>query len=299
MDGNGGARFEDICIRVYDGAQIYGRHYPAPGSKRRPLLCLAGLTRNSRDFHDLAMALSGDAEGARPVYTIDTRGRGQSDYAKDWRGYTVPGEMLDVQDFMAAQHLHKVAILGTSRGGLIAMVLAAAQPSLIGTVILNDIGPTIEHVGLLRISGYVGKQEPPLTWEQAGQRIAAGEREFFPDIEADAWQEIARQRLNEVNGKPAPAYDPEISRTLGTVSNGPPPPLWKQFNALNHVPCLVLRGELSDLLSAETVTAMTERHPDCSAHTVPRQGHAPLLADTPTQAVISDFLKTQDGLAAH
>ena len=200
---------------------------------------------------------------------------------------------------MAAQHLYKAAVLGTSRGGLIAMVLAAAQPSLIGTVILNDIGPIIEHVGLLRISGYVGKQEPALTWQQAGQRLAAAEREFFPDIEDAAWPEIARQRFNEENGKPAPAYDPEISRTLGSIGNGSPPPLWKQFNALNHVPCLVLRGELSDLLSAQTLTAMTERHPDCRAHTVPRQGHAPLLADTPTQAVISDFLKTKDSLAAH
>lgn len=294
MTGSDGTAFEEVRIRVYDGVQIYGRRYPAPGSKRRPLLCLAGLTRNSRDFHELALALSGVGEGARPVFTVDTRGRGQSEFAKDWRGYSVPSEMLDVQDFMASQHLHDAAVLGTSRGGLVAMVLAAVQPSLVGTVILNDIGPVIEHVGLLRISTYVGKEQPPLTWEQAAKRMQDGEKAFFPDIEAGAWDGIARQRLNEMNGKPAPGYDPEISRTLGSVSNGPPPPLWKQFNALNHASCLVLRGELSDLLSAETVAAMTERHPDCRAHTVPRQGHAPLLSDAPTQDVVRQFLIAKD-----
>jgi len=299
MSGNGDAGFDEVRIRVYDGLQIYGRHYQAPGSKRRPLVCLAGLTRNSRDFHGLALALSGAGEGARPVYTIDTRGRGQSEFAKDWRGYTVPSEMLDVQDFMAARHLHNAAVLGTSRGGLIAMVLAAVQPSLIGTVILNDIGPVIDHVGLLRISGYVGKQQPPLTWEQAAQRMAAAEQDIFPDIETGEWAAIARQRFNEADGKPAVGYDPQIGRTLDSVSNGPPPAFWKQFNALNHVPCLVLRGELSDLLSNETVTAMTERHPNCRAHTVPRQGHAPLLADTPTQDVVREFLRAQDDSTAH
>ena len=287
--------FEEIRIRVYDGLQIYGRHYPAPKSSRRPLLCLAGLTRNSRDFHDLAVALSGDSETARPVYTIDTRGRGQSEFSRDWRQYAVPVEMIDVQDFMAAQHLHDAAVLDTSRGGLIAMVLAAAQPSLIGSVILNDIGPVIDRNGLLRISSFVGVQKPPLTWQAARERIAAAEQDLFPDIDGQEWETIARQRFNETNGKPALGYDPEIKRTLSAVGDGPVPELWKQFNALNRVPCLVLRGELSDLLSSDTVTAMTERHPRCRAHTVPRQGHAPLLMDAATQDVIRVFLAEQDG----
>lgn len=286
--------FEEVRIRVHDGLEIYGRHYPAPDSKRRPLLCLAGLTRNSRDFHDLASALAGRGNDARPVYTLDTRGRGQSEFSKDWRKYAVPVEMLDVQDFMAAQHLHNAAVLGTSRGGLIAMVLAAAQPSLIGTVILNDIGPIIDHDGLMRIAGFVGMQAPPLSWETAAQRIASAEQSIFPDLVEADWEVIARQRFNEADGKPSRGYDPEIKRTLSAIGEGALPQLWPQFQALSHAPCLVLRGELSDLLSSTTVTAMTERHPNCRSYTVPRQGHAPMLTDAATQDVIRTFLLEQD-----
>jgi pimeloyl-ACP methyl ester carboxylesterase len=286
--------FEEIRIRVHDGVEIYGRHYPAPGSKRRPLLCLAGLTRNSRDFHELASALSTASEEARAVYTVDTRGRGHSEFTGDWRQYAVPVEMLDVQDFMASQQLAGAAVLGTSRGGLIAMVLAAGQPSLIGAVILNDIGPVIERDGLLRIAGYVGKSQPPLTWESAAQRIALAEQAWFPDIEEDEWMVIARQRLNEKNGRPAPGYDPEIRRSFATIGNGPIPALWPQFQALRSGPCLVLRGELSDLLSEKTATEMTHRHPDCRLQTVPRQGHAPTLTDRRSHVVIKEFLHTHD-----
>ena len=240
------------------------------------------------------MALSGSDQDARPVYTVDTRGRGQSAFSREWRQYIVPVEMLDVQDFMASQQLHQAAVLGTSRGGLIAMIMAAAQPSLIGTVILNDIGPVIERDGLIPIAGYVGKSAPPLTWESAAQRIAAAEQEFFPELGADDWLAIAHQRFNEKDGRPAPGYDPELRRSFQGTMDAEIPELWPQFLALKHAPCLVLRGALSDLLSAVTVERMVSRHPDCSAHTVPAQGHAPTLADAPTQAVIREFLARQD-----
>ena len=288
------ASFEEVRVRVFDGVEIYGRHYPARGSTRRPLVCLAGLTRNSRDFHDLACALSGDGADARPVYTIDTRGRGQSEFVDDWHQYAVPVEMLDVQDFMAAQHLHGAAVLGTSRGGLIAMVMAAAQPSLIGAVILNDIGPVIERDGLMRISGFVGKAPLPVSWETAARRIGDAEKNYFPDISEDEWVAIARQRFNEKNGKPAPGYDPAIGRTFAAISDGPVPQLWRQYLALRHAPCLVIRGVLSDLLSAATADQMAERHPNCQLHAVPRQGHAPTLNDAPTRTAIQEFLASAD-----
>jgi pimeloyl-ACP methyl ester carboxylesterase len=294
-DNNGQTSgFDEIRIRIHDGVEIYGRHYPAPSSKRRPLICLAGLTRNSRDFHQLASTLSTAGDEARAVYTVDTRGRGQSEFTNDWRQYAVPVEMLDVQDFMASQHVAGAAVLGTSRGGLIAMVLAAVQPSLIGAVILNDIGPVIEHDGLLRIAGYVGKTQPPLTWESAAQRIALAEQAWFPDIEEEEWLTIAHQRFNEKNGRPAPGYDPDISKSFSTIGDGPVPELWPQFQALHHAPCLVLRGELSDLLSEKTALEMTRRHPDCQLHTVPRQGHAPTLNDSKSQKVIKEFLYACD-----
>ena len=140
---------------------------------------------------------------------------------------------------------------------------------------------------------------PILSFPEKNAGFAAAEKDLFPDIGADEWQAIARQRFNEVDGKPAAGYDPEIKSAFNAVGDGPVPELWKQFNALNHAPCLVLRGELSDLLSAETVTAMTERHPNCRAHTVPRQGHAPTLTDIPTQTVIRTFLAEQDEAYTH
>ena len=141
------ARFEEITFTARDGLQLYARHYPAPRSKRRPALCLAGITRNSRDFHVIASALSTDPIRPRPVYTIDTRGRGRSAHDPDWKNYAVPIEMLDVLDFITLRSLADVAVIGTSRGGIITMVMAAAQPSAIGCAVLNDIGPVIAALG--------------------------------------------------------------------------------------------------------------------------------------------------------
>jgi pimeloyl-ACP methyl ester carboxylesterase len=289
--------FEEIRIRVHDGVEIYGRRYPALTGSRRPLVCLAGLTRNSRDFHILAQRLAGDESTARDVYTIDIRGRGLSGNAGDWRQYAVPIEMLDVQDFMAAQHLHDAAILGTSRGGFIAMVLAAAQPALVGPVVLNDVGPVIERDGLIRISGFVGRSNTPLTWDDAARRIKETESRFFPALSGADWERLARQRFNEVDGKPAPGYDPELAHVFDAVNDGPAPELWPQFMALKSNPCLVIRGGLSDLLSTATVAEMVARHPNCKAHTVADEGHAPLLEDGPTQDAIAAFLAGTDAPA--
>ena len=292
-----GQPWEDIRIRVRDGLRLYGRHYPAPSSRRRPVLCLAGLTRNSRDFHDLALTLSGDGPEARPVFTLDTRGRGLSDYATSWRDYNVLVEMLDVQDFMAACQLHQAAVFGTSRGGLITMVMAAAQPSLLGAVVLNDIGPVIERDGLMRIAGYVTATSPPVSWAEAASRLERIGGQSFPDLGQRDWEKLARQLYNEEDGKPAPGYDPEIARSFSSVKDGNVPALWAQFEALKRVPCLTLRGERSDLLSEETTREMARRHPDCTVHVVSAQGHAPLLWDAPTQSAISAFLAASDAPA--
>ncbi len=286
--------WRDITIHARDGIQLYGRHYPAPGSTKRPMLCLAGLTRNSRDFHTIAEALSGSGPGARDVFTFDCRGRGQSDYAPSWKDYVVPVEMLDVQDFMASQQLHGAALLGTSRGGLITMVLAAAMPSLIGAAILNDIGPVIEQEGLLRIAGYVGKEYAPNSWEEAAARVKANNAASFPNLKDDDWAALARQFYNEKHdGRPGVGYDSNLARTF-SLKDGPIPQLWPQFLALSKVPCLVLRGELSDLLSTDTVAEMQRRHPNCLSYTVPGEGHAPLLKDKDSIGAIREFLGRAD-----
>lgn len=284
--------WEDIFFTARDGLRLYARRYAAPRSHRRPVLCLPGLTRNSRDFHDLAVALSQGAQ-ARAVYTFDYRGRGQSDYDSDWRHYSIPAEMLDVMDLMTLTGLHGAAIVGTSRGGLIAMVLAAAQPTAIGAVVLNDIGPVIERAGLARIAGYVGRIPAPETWKEAGELVASMSRGAFPAIAEGDWEAIARQWFNDRDGRPTASYDPKLLNAL-SVTGGPIPELWPQFKALARVPVLVVRGSASDILSEATVERMRREHPRCTSLTVEGQGHAPLLKDPPTIAAIAAFLASAD-----
>lgn len=293
-DGSPGQAFEEIRFTTRDGLRLYARRYRADADGgRRPVLCLAGLTRNSRDFHVMATALAGHDQAPRDVYTLDTRGRGQSEHDEDWRNYAVPVEMLDALDMMTCCELADVAIVGTSRGGLIAMVMAAAQPSAVGAVVLNDIGPVIETDGLLRIAGYVGRTPVPTSWEHAGQIAQELNQRQFPNIAAERWREIARQWFNEKNGRPVPSYDPKLSRSL-SVLDGPMPQLWPQFGALCRVPAMVIRGANSDLLSAKTVARMAERHPALVEHVVPGEGHAPLLHDAPTLEAIDRFLISTD-----
>ncbi len=286
--------FEEIYFTARDGMRLYGRCYPGTGDARaRPVLCLPGLTRNSRDFHDLAEALSRRPGAGRTVYTLDYRGRGLSEFDPDWNNYTVPVEMLDVLDFMTLVGLEKAAIVGTSRGGLITMLMAAVQPTVIGAVVLNDIGPVIEHDGLIRISGYVGRVPLPISWADAARMVRDLNHRHFPDISDSQWEDVARQWYNERNGRPAPGYDTKLGKALSVLYR-PFPPLWPQFEALKNVPVLVVRGENSDVLSAATVEEMRRRHPALASVTVANQGHAPLLKDDPTIEAIRHFLLQTD-----
>lgn len=287
-------RFEDIYFTARDGLKLHARRYRAPaGAAGRPVLCLSGLTRNGRDFHDLALALAHHAGSPRTVYTFDCRGRGLSQFDPNWKNYTVAVEMLDVLDFMTLEGLTGAAVIGTSRGGLITMLMAAAQPASIGAAVLNDIGPVIELDGLMRISSYVGRIPLPISWSDAARMVCDLNRRHFPDVREDQWEEIARQWYNERNGKPAPGYDQALSNAL-SVLYGPLPALWPQFEALKRVPVLVVRGEFSDVLSEATVDEMRRRHPTLASVTVANQGHAPLLKDEPTIEAIHHFLAGTD-----
>ncbi len=291
--------FEVIYFSARDGLRLYARRYPARIARGlRPVLCLAGLTRNSRDFHDVASALSQNPTAPRDVYTLDIRGRGLSEHDADWKNYAVPVELHDVIDFMTMTGLHDSGIIGTSRGGLITMVLAAVQPTRIGAVVLNDIGPVIETDGLVRIAGYVGRVPVPKTWPEAARVVRDLTRRDFPLLtDADA-EAFARQLFNERNGRPVPGYDAKLSKCL-SVLDGPMPQLWPQFEALKRVPVLVIRGANSDLLAAKTVDEMHKRHPKLASIVVPGEGHAPLLRDAPTINAIVHFFSETDASSGH
>lgn len=292
MTNMSGAAFEEIYFTGRDGLHMYGRKYPAStsaGRARQPMVCLAGLSRNSRDFDRLAAAVSMHDTENRDVYTIDYRGRGKSSFDSNWRNYALQVELLDILDFFTLNDLHKAIILGTSRGGLLAMLMGAAQPTLLGRVILNDIGPVIDTAGLARIAGYVGRTPTPHTWQQAAELIKRHNKAHFPKVTDEQWLAIAKQWFNEKDGKPAPGYDKKLGQALAALK-GKIPELWGQFETLKKVPLLVLRGANSDILSESTVEEMLRRHPRATAHTVSDEGHAPLLHDTQTQSAIMKFL---------
>ncbi len=288
--------WNDVYWTARDGLKLYARHYPAPGARRRPLVCLPGLTRNSRDFHDLATLLSDPRGHRREVFALDPRGRGLSASDPDWKNYSVLCELNDVMDFMSLAGVANAAILGTSRGGILAMVMAAVRPTLIGSVILNDIGPVLERDGLARILAYVGKIPLPGTWADAAILSASLNERTFPAISDEQWLEIAHQWYNEKNGRPARGYDPALSKAL-SLGGDRAPDLWPQFEALGRVPMLAIRGELSDLLSADTLDAMRQRHSNIDTYVVKGQGHAPMLKDLPSMMTISEFLFRSDSQA--
>jgi pimeloyl-ACP methyl ester carboxylesterase len=280
----------DIRFSARDGLRLYARHYPAAVARgRRPALCLAGLTRNSRDFHDLALALMAE----RDVYALDSRGRGNSQHDPNWENYSLLVELNDALDFMTMKGLHDAAVIGTSRGGLAAMMMAVLRPCAMGAVVLNDIGPVLQREGLTRIVAYVGRIPLPADWTEAARLAREMNERQFPAVTDAQWAECARAWFNEENGLPAPGYDPGIARAF-SVMDGPVPELWAQFGALAHVPVLALRGENSDLLSAETFAEMGARHPRLTGLTVPGQGHAPLLKDADTIGAVAEFLARTD-----
>jgi len=286
--------WRDIHFSARDGLRLYARHYPAPGSRRRPVLCLAGLTRSGRDFHRLATALAGSGAGARDVYTLDSRGRGYSDHDPDWRNYSLLVEADDALDFMTMTGLAGAAIVGTSRGGLLVLLMAVLRPCALAAVVLNDIGPVVERDGLARIAAYIGRVPLPTDWEEAARIVRELNRRQFPALPPEAWAEAARAWFNEANGLPAPGWDPDIARAVSPMDR-PMPELWQLFAALGRVPVLAIRGQNSDVLSAATLEGMRARHPRLEALTVPGQGHAPFLGDAPTTAAIAGFLERTDG----
>lgn len=290
-----GLETEDIFYRSHDDLVLYARKYGSEGAPGRPLVCLAGLTRNARDFHDLAVALSTHPTHPRLVYCLDCRGRGRSEWDKDWRNYSPYVELLDVAAFLTLRNLTNVAFLGTSRGGIITMLLAVTRPSAIGCAILNDIGPVIETAGLARIMGYAGKIPLPRDWDEAINIVRDINIRQFTALDGAGWQKLTHQLFNELDGRPTAAYDPKVGAALSEVDIAKPvPSMWEHFESLFQVPVMVLRGENSDLLSTSTVQDMQARHPALTSVVIRNEGHAPLLLDRLSQRLIRDFLAQTD-----
>jgi pimeloyl-ACP methyl ester carboxylesterase len=295
MNDEPGVGVDDIFYRSQDDLLLYVRKYGSEDSHGRPLLCLPGLTRNGRDFHDIAVALATHSSHPRVVYCLDYRGRGRSEWDKNWRNYSAYVELLDVAAFLTLRDLSHAAIIGSSRGGIIAMMLAVMRPSAIGCLVLNDIGPVIETAGLARIMGYAGKIPVPRDWDEARRVVHDMNKRQFTALDDAGWDTLTRQLFKNVNGRPAASYDPNVGKALSEVDiSKPVPTMWEHFDSLRHIPLMVLRGENSDLLSAATVQEMQARHPSLAPVLVRSEGHTPLLLDRFSQRLIADFLVEND-----
>ncbi len=280
-------------ISAPDGLRLHARVQGPALSDLTPVVCLPGLTRNSDDFAPLAERLAqGAAGGPRRVVSLDYRGRGLSEHDPDWRNYDLRVENADILACLAALEIGEAVIVGTSRGGLHAMLFAATRPTLLRGVVLNDIGPAMEAQGLARIRSYVGKLPAPRDWEEADALLRTTMGGRFPALDAADWRAYAQGVFAQgPDGRFSLRYDLPLMRVLeGIDLDAPIPAAWPQFEGLAHVPVLAIRGALSDLLSEATLALMQARHPRCEAHVVEGQGHAPLLRDDPTLARIAEFI---------
>lgn len=270
--------FSDLWVTAADGLRLYARDYGPAAGHALPVVCLPGLTRNSVDFHPLALALSADPVRPRRVLALDYRGRGRSDRDADPARYDPRVELDDVLQVLTVAGVPEAVLVGTSRGGLLSMGLSAARPALIRGVVLNDIGPVLESAGLAHIKSYVGRLPAPGDHAEGAEVLRLTFGPAFPRLDAAAWRAWAGRTWREEAGRLVPDYDPALARTLDAFDPDlPVPPLWGLFAGLGSVPVLALRGANSDLLSAETLAAMAAAHPGLEAVTVPDQGHAPLI----------------------
>ena len=282
--------FRSRTITAQDGLALFVRDYAGPaGGAATTVVCLSGLTRNSKDFHSLASHLA----AGRRVICPDYRGRGRSAYDANWRNYQPRTYVDDLRHVLAALNVHRVAVVGTSLGGIVAMAMTAAMPAMLAGAVLNDIGPVIDPAGLQRIRGYVKALAPVQSWGEA----AALMRRVLPDWPADGeagWLAVAQATFRQrEDGSIGPDWDPAIMRPI-EEGTSEVPALWPLFRGLGKRPVMAVRGARSDILNTETVAAMAEALPQMTTVTVPDVGHAPALGTPAERTAISAFLEKVD-----
>ncbi len=278
--------YKDLYYQVNDGLQLYARDYNHAGSDQ-VLLCMHGLSRNSADFEPLCSLLSDHYR----MIVVDQRGRGLSQWDECPERYQLPTYVADMWSLLDQLGLDKVTLIGTSMGGLMGMVMAAEKPDRIQGLIINDVGPEVAPQGLARIMSYVGQAKPIRNWGDAIEQTQAINQVCFPSFTQQQWQAMAERLYRENSeGVPVPSYDPKISQPIASDETAAvPSDLWPLFEQL-RVPILAIRGQLSDLLSAECFSRMQEVQPATTLALVEGVGHAPVLDEPQAIAAIRRFL---------
>jgi pimeloyl-ACP methyl ester carboxylesterase len=285
--------FAWVSWRAADGTPLWARDYPAAiDSGRAPVVCLHGLTRNSRDFEVVAPWIAGTG---RRVLAADIRGRGRSGYAADAATYQPAVYAGDTLAMLDALGVDRPVVIGTSLGGLVAMVLAVMAPQRLAGAVLNDVGPVLAAEGLARIAGYAGQSAGVRDWAGARSYARVTNATAFPDYDDAEWDAVARRLFREGEAGPELDYDPRIMEPLRAAAEagGPPPDLWPLFAQLasGDRPLLLLRGARSDLFDAATAAVMRELAPHMAYAEVPGVGHAPMLSEPAARAALDRFLQ--------
>jgi pimeloyl-ACP methyl ester carboxylesterase len=273
-----------------DGLRLYARDYAgASGDSRLPVICLHGLTRNSKDFEEVAPAIA--AKGRR-VLVPDVRGRGRSDRDPNPQHYQQKTYGRDMLELMDGLGIRSAVFVGTSMGGLITMAVAAMRSRAVAAAILNDVGPEIGREGIERILSYAGQPATIETWDDAVEYVRRTNSVAFPDHEEADWAKFARRTFKDELGKPVLDYDAGIAapyanrpvKTRSIIAT-------LLFRRLaRRRPTLLIRGELSDLTTGDIASRMKRTAPTLQVVTVPGIGHAPMLTEPVAAAAIDEFL---------
>ena len=283
-------RFADGYFTVRDGLQLHYRDYSG-ASERAPLLCLHGLTRNARDFAELAERHS----PRHRVIVLEFRGRGDSDWDPVSARYNPLIYAADVIELLDQLGMAQAVFVGTSLGGLVTMAVTALAPQRIAAAIMNDVGPELEKAGLDRIQTYLGIDRRFANWAEAAEALSVSQGPSFPGYGPADWEAMARRTCRERDGEIVFDYDMAIADPFKAGGSTPNVDLWPLFTALGQKPLLVVRGEISQLLSAETFAQMRAAAPHAQFVTVPGIGHAPELSEPEAAAAIDAFLESLPG----
>jgi pimeloyl-ACP methyl ester carboxylesterase len=286
MSDNVGSAWADGYWTSRDGLKLHYRDYPGKGD-RPPLLCLPGLTRNARDFEALALRLAGE----RRVISPEMRGRGDSAYARDSATYNPFQYVDDVNHLLEQAGIDRYVAVGTSLGGLMTMILALNAPERIAGAVLNDIGPVLEPAGLARIAGYVGQGRSFPTWMHAARALEETQGVAYPRYRTEDWLAMAKRLMVlSSNGRIVFDYDMKIAEPLARQGAESQPDLWPMLENLAGKPVLLLRGALSEVLSAQTLERMRAMLAGAEALTLAGVGHAPTLDEPEAVAAIERLL---------
>ena len=284
--GRNMARYENLYWESQDGLRLHARDY-AGDENLPPILCFPGLTRNARDFADLAERLA----PARRVIAVNYRGRGGSAHAKDPMSYVPMTYLQDVEALLAALGIQRFLAFGTSLGGIVTMLLARASADRLAGVLLNDVGPELDPAGLSRLRGYVGRSTIWPTWIHAARAVAETNGDAYPNYTLEDWLAMAKRlyRLNSA-GRIVLDYDMKIAEPFRIPGNEAGPDMWSALDRLKDVPTLIVRGARSDLLSAAAAERMRARLDHAELVTIADVGHAPTLGEPEALAGVDRLL---------